>query len=423
MNKFFTRFFFLLFIYFLTLPAFAQKDFKKGYYITSQQDTITGYIQDKNWVRNPNKVNYKATPEANEVKSLTAASIKEFGLVAGDQFMSAIVTIDKSSIQLQSIPTATSTNTITDTVFLQVVNKGAASLFYLKDENGKEHFYYQKQPETPVELKFGKFYKEEGGKKVIVTSEIYKGQLFTYFADCPNLKKSISDLDYEFVELQAIFQQYNQCQGKEEYIASPIEIEYQFGLLGGLSKTNLTFVGAGQEVLTNTTFQSSVSTLLGLSLNLVLPRSHKRWMIHNELLWKPYSAKAEFFKTISPNNYRQTITTFKMNYIGLGNMIRYHFSYGKIKPFLNAGIANNFSIKETNTQETFSRFYNTERRATGDGIASIRKYEQALLIGAGVSKQRISAEIRLEAGNGISQLNNISSEKKMLGFILGYNFN
>jgi len=46
MNKIFTRFLFLLFIYFVTLPAFAQKDFVKGYYITSQQDTIKGYIQD-----------------------------------------------------------------------------------------------------------------------------------------------------------------------------------------------------------------------------------------------------------------------------------------------------------------------------------------------------------------------------------------
>jgi len=314
---------------------------------------------------------------------------------------------------------------VIDTVFLRVVNKGAASLLYLKDENGKEHFYIQKQQETPIELKFNKYVKEEDGKKVIATSEIYKGQLFTYFADCPNLKKSISGLEYKFDNLQSVFELYNQCQGegKQDYKAKSQKIIYQFGLIVGVSKASLKFEGSNHSALTNSTFKSPINMALGITLNLVFPRSHQRWMIYNELLCKPYTAKADYTEKRSDENYQTSQTTFKMNYIGLGNMIRYNLTIGKIRPFINAGLANNISLNEVNKQETYSRLYTSERRTIGEGIDDLRKYEQALLFGAGVSNQRTSAEVRLELGNGISNFVNLSSQKKMVNFIIGYYFN
>ena len=304
MTKTFTRLLVLLLIYFLGVPAFAQNMYKKGYYISSQQDTIWGYILDRNWSRNPEKVSFKATTETKEIKILTATAISEFGLEAGDQFVSEIVDIDKTSLQLQTLQNEAATNVVRDTVFLRVVNKGAASLLYLNDENSKEHFFYQKQQETPIELKFKKHIKEDGGKKVVITSEIYKGQLFTYLNDCPELKNVIPGLKYQLGDLQSVFRRFNECKGisNKDYTAKPQKIKAQFGLISGLSKTTLTFSGIGQETLTKPTFKSPISQTLGITLNLIFPRSHQKWIVHNELLWKPYTAKAEFTQITSADN-------------------------------------------------------------------------------------------------------------------------
>jgi hypothetical protein len=112
-----------------------------------------------------------------------------------------------------------------------------------------------------------------------------------------------------------------------------------------------------------------------------------------------------------------------MNYVGLGTMLRYRFATGNYRPFVNIGLANNYCLNETNTQEAYHKFYTAERTDFGKGIEEFRRYEQAILLGGGISFKQVSAEIRGELGNGISSLGNLAAKKKIIGLLLGFHLN
>ena len=56
-------------------------------------------------------------------------------------------------------------------------------------------------------------------------------------------------------------------------------------------------------------------------------------------------------------------------------------------------------------------------------MAPTRKYEQALLVGAGVAFNKFNASVRYEYGNGMSAISAISTTRSTFNILLGYSFN
>jgi len=406
--------------------AFAQKNFVKGYYVTSRGDTVHTYIDDKNWSKSPRKIRIKSNPEAPEVTTLTIDQVEGFGLSTGDRFVREEVTVDKSPVDLNKMTVGAAPVIVADTVFLRILAKGRANLLYLKDEMGKEHFYIRKGAAQPQELILSRSLVEVNGKTVLRKTEVYKGLLAVYLADCPESKQKAEQTAFGMTSLKRLVSGYNNCFADSAvgYTAVTEKIITKIGVVGGLTINQLKFSGyeTGREILMESDFRNTNYTI-GLAMQTVLPRLHKRWSLYNELAWKPYQVEGEYVPFASGDNFTRQKVRFELGYIGLNTMVRYELSTRKVRPFINAGVANNISLINNNSLQYHERYYTLERKGERKALMTVRKYEQAFLIGAGVSMDRFAAEVRYERGNGMSAYTSLKSSKRVVSFLLGYNFN
>lgn len=60
----------LLIFIFLPFLLIAQANYKKGFVVTSQGDMLRGFIDYREWVRNPEEVKFKSNRETKKNKSL-----------------------------------------------------------------------------------------------------------------------------------------------------------------------------------------------------------------------------------------------------------------------------------------------------------------------------------------------------------------
>ncbi len=65
-------------IFLLLVPAFlfAQSNFVKGRVITFAGDTLTGQINDRNWLRNPERITFKINKSMIQNKALSRQKSK-----------------------------------------------------------------------------------------------------------------------------------------------------------------------------------------------------------------------------------------------------------------------------------------------------------------------------------------------------------
>ncbi|WP_157593055.1 outer membrane beta-barrel protein [Rufibacter tibetensis] len=407
------------------MHSFAQKNFVSGYFVTVKNDTISCLINDQNWKKNPKQVQYRIT-ENGDTDTFKPAQIKSFGLSTGDVFEGKIVSIDNSTNNVERLSVNGAPTTTTDTVFLKVLVKGAANLFYLYNGE-REHFYYQTNAENLVELglTYSLQFDPVTGKRLLITDSKYRGQLKTYFADCSALTEKLLDIKYSVSDMRAAFKQYNTCRNNNGYVSTEEKARFDFGVLAGASFTNLSFTSAERVDLARTKFKSPVSFNAGISVNMILPRNRQRWSFYNELLWKSYTAQGNYYQTIDfAYEHRAYNTEFSISSFGLGSMIRYNMSFPTLKPFVSIGVANNLilHVKEFQSVHVTYDFSEKEEYYERVPVGIIDKHELGALVGAGVSYKKTSLEARGEVGSGFTRSGLTASHKTAIRVLFGYHF-
>lgn len=394
MKYFFQRSFFCLFIFIVTHQSFAQSNYIEGYVVTLSQDTLRGLIDNKDWERNPKYIRFR--------KDLTTEpivyypwQINSFYLSTNEYYIGRSVSVDKSPVDVSRMTYQAPPLIVRDTLFLQASVVGKVSLYYYVDEGLKEHFYVQKEGIALDELIFKRMLNEQNQ---VVSSERYKGQLSFYLSDCPDAKKALEKVSFKLSQLQKLIADYNACIGSTatsgQYAKKLEKLAFRFGLLAGYSSTVIRFRGNNLE---NIRFNPSQSPLLGVKLNIQLPRNRRQWSIYNELLYRPYR--------VSDHNQLAKEKYFDLSYLKLVTMARWQYPIGLVRPFVNIGIANSFALaSESNC------------------LKDLRTYEQSLNGGIGATIKKISVEARLERGNGVSAYSNLSSPTLTCYMLLGYQF-
>ncbi|QMU28534.1 outer membrane beta-barrel protein [Adhaeribacter radiodurans] len=413
---------------FIPFKSFSQKNFTQAYLILPSQDSVQGLIDDQNWGKNPKVISFKKD-ESSVVQKYKPSDILGFGLRLGEQYSSQIVLVDKSPTDLASlleVSEQTSNFIVQDTVFLTQLVKGYTNLYYLKDENAKVHFYAQKLNNPITELIQAKSITNVKGKYLVVTSDTYKSQLINLLADCLALHSEINKVNFRQNDLIHLIEKYNNLKSGVTNQITPIKSEANilFGLVAGVSQTNLTFSGQyTNSKLVDNKFETTVNYILGLHLDFIMDRNRRKWSMHNELAWKPYKTQASYEFTKSADNYEKGIYKLGFGYVGVANLLRYTWPLAHLKPFINAGIAQNIALTSVNSHNKTTHFYAPDQESTTAVLADYRKYEQALVVGAGVTSNRISGEIRLEKGNGMSAYTALKSSKQMIQVLLSYRLN
>lgn len=355
---------------FKTHDVFAQKNFIQGFVVTHENDTTYGWIDYRNWSKNPSAISFRADSAA-PAKKYSPGQIQSFQ-VAEDHYISREVSVDKTPDDINKL--ISSPITERDSLFLLAYVKGKTSLYYYEDE--KPHFYIV-EDSTQRELISRRLLRYRDDKRLALKQEEYKTQLRIYFRDCPEVSKDVDHLDYRTGDMVSIFRRYNECIGSESlYVKEKITSETEFRLIGGLSATTPSIKSPYSNM---DDYGRSVNPVFGLSANIIFPRNKAKWSVYNELIYT-----AHFFN-------ENSITSSKAggSYLKMTNMVRYHLPGISSRPFMSLGVSNALALKIKESEN----------------VSEVgRKYLRGYVLGLGTHLQNLSVEIRYDLGSTVTKV-------------------
>jgi hypothetical protein len=406
----------------LSQKSFSQENYLQGYIIKDKSDSIWGFIDYRNWAKNPQIISFKEQIEY-QPTSYTPTDLIEFG-VKDEIYVSGIVNIETSPIGSNELKEDPALQLESDSAFLQTLFKGNKCLYYYKTQKGKDNFYIKQNSSFEL-LPYKKYLKEheypESGRYSVVENKSYLGLLMLYFEDCPSIQSKIENASYDIKSLKKIFSAYYNCtEDKIEFQQKKEKSKIEIGLITGASVSTLEFKSDAFDYLVNADFNQSINFTAGLYFDIILPRNYGKWSINNELLFSSYNVKGRSEDFENEDYYTITTTEFGFSYIKLNNLIRFKYPIGRIFIFFNGGISNGIAISETNFGKEEIRFYTDEKVNEGKALDGTRKHEQGVIIGTGAKYNKLSLEVRYETANGMSMINGLSSTSKRLYFLLGY---
>lgn len=405
------------FLFFLFQACFSQENYLSGYIISLNGDTLSGYIDYRNWENNPDNIFFKEKLSDNK-SNYGPIDIKGFN-VLDEMYKSAIIQTEVSSSENKS---DAELKLAIDTTFLQTIIEGEKCLYFYKNKSGKDQFYIKK--DTSYEfLVYKKFIKRIEGKTGFVENKKFLGQLSFYFQDCPEIQSKLKNTEYRKKSLENLFLFYFNCTKSEIVFHKKTEsISIELGVLTGLSLTSLNFNSDNFTYLVNANYNQSANLSAGLFFDVILPRNQGKWSLNNELIFTSYKVNGRFDDYENENKYTITYTSFGYSYLKVNNMLRFKYPVGSLYIYLNAGISNGFAISESNYRKKESKFYTTERVVEDKALDESRKYEQGYIIGLGTKFKKYSFEIRYENGNGMSEYTSLNSSIIRYYFLLSYRF-
>lgn len=404
----------------LSPTASAQKNFEPGYIVNAANDTVRGSIEYLNWSKNPEKINFK-TNGAEAEKQLGLEDVSSFS-VHDEQYVRAYVNVDESPYKTGELSTSPIPQSRPDTVFLRVIAEGPKSLYFLKDGEGREHFFIKKNDKYDWLTTFRYQYYQNGQTGIVVVDS-YKQQLAEYFEDCKALDGKTSGLNYSQKSINRLFEiYYEQCApNKAVKVAKAESLGLEFGVVAGVSSTKIKLSGASAPLLFKGNLPASTQAAGGLFLNLILPRTQKRISVYNELFLSSYKTVSRSETYVSEQDHSYTDFGLGYTYLKLNNMARYTVPVGTGFLFINGGISNGFVLSEKNYKKTETYFYSVQGAVSQTkAINETRKYEQGFLLGIGGTVKNLSLEIRMEKSNGVSPYNHLKTGVTRYFALLSY---
>jgi hypothetical protein len=363
----------ITFIFFQNI--FSQSDYRKGFIITKENDTINGFIDYREGDKNYTSFNFRTSEKLNHT-TYNSKQVKAYGFVNDKFYESKIIPSstkttenafyeelvkEKASInnlkdgfyvneddkKIYKIPNelkeiANSTKKI-EYAFFEVLVRGKASLYKFKDA-----YYVEKDDNKMYKLSNeikGEIH--ENGRIYQIKSNRYIGILLFLFSDCSEIKKKINNLELRERSLTNIVEQYNNCVGSPSisYKESKPWFKTHFGLILGASSSKLNFYSDYKEVEYLTKgFDGSNSIMPGLYFDFLSPRIHERVAFHISIFY--LSSKFVSFSTVESISsiYRNDVT-IELDQLKFPMGIKYTFLEKNFAPYFNLGFSYTYFLK------------------------------------------------------------------------------
>lgn len=277
---------------FTTKSLTAQADFRPGFVIEQNGDTLFGQIDYRGDQIMGEKCRFRKN---GKVQVFSPVDILAFRFEEGKFFESKDLKDKKA--------------------FLEFLIKGKANIYYYRDEQG-DHYYLEKEGSEMIELPYREEIKHIGKKHFLFKSTGHQGILKHELKDAPGLESSINAIEkpgHKNLIALAKSYHYEVCEDEECIVFEKnlTLISFAFGVHAGVVKMNEVYYEEGE------TYDGRQ---LGLNLYVSLPRT-------NENL---------FLKLSYQNNRSEEITS---NSGCL--MLEYRYQRYKLQPLVGYGVGLN----------------------------------------------------------------------------------
>jgi hypothetical protein len=283
---------------------YSQAAFQAAFVIDLNGDTIRGLIENNGEVKN--------------------SQISSYRFEDGNYYVSKLIEIGDEP----------------EMVFAECLVKGAASLYYLRNDGGD--FYFIEKQESGMEA----LTNEEkeviiNGTRIYAPSNRYIRVLKALFSDCPEIQSSIDHAKFNHRSLSSITSQYNDyiSEGGEYIIYEHgSRIKFRAGPAIGFSVNQLSMIG--DELFEAFDFNNSNDPVIGAVMEVSSTRlgNHLHFQLGTEFNKCDFSATYQVSSAIYPSvyyNYDVHLQALSMKiYVGP----KYNFTSGRIRPNLGGGL-------------------------------------------------------------------------------------
>ena len=184
----------------LPLSVIAQTDYRRGYIISNQGDTINGLIDYRGNIRNSRLCTFKSSKNA-EATKYEPGDIAAFRFINGKFYITKNVKVDN---RMQPI-------------FLEYIVDGIADLYYYR-EASVDRYFVDKEGVDLMELTNEKVARvTKDGRKGATDSNNHIRLLKAAFADCMDVQPQIDRAELDHESLISITRNYHDlvCDGEK----------------------------------------------------------------------------------------------------------------------------------------------------------------------------------------------------------------
>lgn len=383
-------------------------NYKPGYIILESGDTLTGFIKNKSWRKNPTKVIFTSPSIKNDTLTYSIQKIKGFS--SNDFiFIKKSVQIDQQGTSLNSVNDFSGPKFREDTVLLELLIMGEANFYSYREENGRTHYYIESNASVLQELLNTVFTKvkfsETGSKKSYVGyAEEYKNQLLTSLIGCKSITYNEVDIEFKESKLSKLILTYNECMSPNDAIYSKKVEKWQIRpyIIAGLNVSSLKIKtdNAGWAYLDNADFSNSVTFTANIGLRYVIPKYQGKLQIYTDFGLNYYDFKTEEITSSILFIEKSFFYQFKYKQVSFNYGLIYKFSNKETSPYLKTGFSSIYSFNYE-AQKVYTDSESTEQ------ILEPRNYQWGYNIGAGIDFSNFCIEYQIQWATGPSTITNL----------------
>jgi len=384
----------------------AQNDFRKGYIITNNNDTLYGFIDYRGNASNAHECIYKPDLQAEKL-NYTPVDIKGYRFTDSKFYVSRYINTGEKE----------------EHIFLEFLINGIVNVYYYRDFK-REHYLIEKDKGQFLNLKDEPKEVTVGSTMYIRESKKFRGILKYLLNDSPKIGSEIDNTELNHKSLIKLVNDYHYqvCNDRSciIYERKPTKIKIGFGPLLGynteiLSAHNSTFDDL--YYFKNSNFSVATYPSFGFFFKVNIP-------YFNEHLFFQYEGtfSKSLSKSVNPVNlYDNLYASFSINRQAYNQsfMLRYEFTGNKIRPVFQIGFFDNRYIN-TSVCDIYLHF--------NDGSSSLNKtitiypnviFVKGLSVGAGLIAKVLHRDAFLDvkyqsnlspSGGRYGQLPNLASD-------------
>jgi hypothetical protein len=316
----------------LSFPCLSQSDYRDGYIVTNNADTIFGLLNYRGSKANTTECKFRKTKKS-DVINYTPNDIKAYRFIDGKYFISHLID--------------------TKRVFIEFLINGTVDVYYYRDDLG-EHYLVSNDDNTLTELKYGDIEYFVGSQRYTRKNNSYQGVLKANFAKSPTITKRVEDINITHKSLIKIAKDYhNEVCSNETCIIYEKHIPKSIFTWGPILSYNVYTVnnrgGRYPEqvyFLEGTDFSPQRYLSYGLFIRQSIPSLNERLFYSIETTFHQRS-----FETANRYDYQEGQTTYYTNYIkykisaiNTTILLRYEFPRGAFRPVFIGGVFNDLPV-------------------------------------------------------------------------------
>ena len=395
---------FLLTFLSLSLQGFSQIKYEAGYFIDNNGTKTECLIKNIDWRVNPSQFEYKENETA-KPKTATITSTQEFAVSNGKKYRRYIGDIDKSSHLLKHMSWSKEPEFVKDTLFLNVLVEGKATL-YAYEENNLYRYFYNIDNNAPQQLVYKKYriYGENAANDKIRENVQFRSQLWKDVKCTGFLTERVLKTNYKKASLVKYFVAYNECSEVPFKDLSKNQKRNTFNLTikPGLRFSQLSVNNTNvNPVAYNTDFSWKFSFRGSIETEFILPYNKNKWSLFLEPTYQYYNAT----KDREPYNADITYSS-----VEVASGIRYYMYLNDNSKFY------------TNLSYAFDIHFNSFLEYEGNGRDWNLDTASNFSLGFGYKfKNRLSAELRYNFNRELFRdFTSFVGKYRSVDFTMGY---